>query len=441
MKKLLFIFAGFALLFTACNMAIPESVSVKTDADYNFSIGDIKKELKDDFKVSKLFDNLADVYDYFPGKKDENLRQFILTVDVASIDLQLDGYDFSLLKGLTLADALSQLNITIPLSFDNEANPTEIEMKVSTIFDSFKVLGEEFKDKVNFADLAVYMYCDVPSGVETDASPLNGSIKIENADNNQWLIGKSKTEKYAMKFASFPNLAKEQIDDEEVVVTDISAKPSSINDSTNMTSFINNNKTNTSEKQNLTYYIDIDADKLTCTGDPITKLDIKMCLVLPLKFAIASSDGLPLKIDLKSLSKGIADKSESELSDKDKDIFSRDKATDISDIEKYLDAIEKVVISYKTRKNPFIVENSVIADPSRYVIKSTVPYISETASITQDSVDVTGEQLKGMLEKYPYEPTVALEIENMSSVTLPRDITIDLNMALMISTNGNTIKF
>lgn len=441
MKKLLFMFAGLALLFTACNMAIPESVSVKTDADYNFSIGDIKKDLNDTFKVSELFAGLDNdytkIYDYFPEQKNEKLQQFVLTVNIASIDLQLGDYDFSPLKDKSLAQALTLLGLSSTLNFDNEDNPTEIDMDIGSIFDSFDVLGEEFKQKVNFADLAVYMYFNVSSGVEAGDSPLKSSIKIENADKptiNQWLIGESKTKKAAMKFASIPELKTIKIKDEDVVINDISAEPSSVKDLGNMTSFINKSRNN-SGAQKLTYYVDIDTAQLVCTGDPITTLDIKMCLVLPLKFAVTSTDESALCIDLKTLSKGTTGKSESEQTDKEKDIFGRDKATDISDIEKYLDVIEKVEISYKTKKNPFV------ADSSKYIIDSQIPPISEEADVNQDTVKVTGEQLKGMLEKYPYEPKVAVEIANKSTVALPRDIALDMNMALMISTNGNTIKF
>lgn len=426
MKKLLFMFAGLALLFTACNMAIPESVSVKTDADYNFSIGDIKKDFNDTFEVSQLFDGLETdankIYDYFPEQENEKLQQFILTVATPAIPLSINipsGVDIT---GKSLAD------LSIP-SFTASAS-VNIDMNLKEMFESFKVLGDEFAEKVAFSELPLYVYCNIGTGFESVA--MKGRIIVTSAKGSKYIVGDN-TGLVPFSLASAPALknASGDIvtpDSDDTVVTDVSKEKCTAQDKTNMTAFLNENK-DTEDGFTLTYDIELDADGTVFDGDSIGDINLTIYLALPLKFKVDSTDGSPLNIDLISLAK-----KEKTGTDKDKDIFNRDKATDVSDMQKYLDIIEKVVISYKNKKNPFV------ADKSSFIIESKVPSISKDADINQDTVTVTHYEFMLMLETYPYSPTVALQIADDSTVALPRDIALDMNVALLLATNG-TIKF
>ena len=427
MKKLLFVFAGFALLFTACNMAIPESVSVKTDADYNFSIGDINKDFNETFQISNLFDGLETdankIYDYFPGQENEKLQQFILTVATPAIPLSItipSGVDIT---GKSLAD------LGIP-SFTASAS-VNIDMNLKEMFESFKVLGDEFAKKVAFYELPLYVYCDIGTGFKKPVA-LKGRIKVTSAKGSRYIVGDS-TGLVPFNLASAPALknASGDIvtpDSDDTVVTDVSKEKCTAQDKTNMTAFLNENK-DTEDGFTLTYDIELAADGTVFDGNPIGDINLTIYLALPLKFAVDSTDGSPLNIDLISLAK-----KEKTGTDKDKDIFNRDKATDVSDMQKYLDIIEKVVISYKNKKNPFV------ADKSSFIIESKVPPISKDADVNQDTVTVTHDEFMLMLETYPYSPTVALQIADDSTVALPRDIALDMNVALLLATNG-TIKF
>ena len=63
MKKTNIIFSvavglGLFFLFSSCDLSIPESVSVKTEATYNFSIGDIEQDFNSSFDKSSLFSGL-----------------------------------------------------------------------------------------------------------------------------------------------------------------------------------------------------------------------------------------------------------------------------------------------------------------------------------------------------------------------------------------------
>lgn len=427
MKKTLFLFAGLALVFTACNLAIPESVSVKTDADYNFSIGDVDKDFNDTFQVSQLFDGLETeankIYDYFPGRENEKLQQFILTVATPAIPINITIPSGEDIAGKSLAD------FSIP-DF-TYSSYVDININMKEIFEAFKVLGDEFAEKVAFSEIPLYVYANIGSGFETVTGTMKGKIKVETAKSTEYIVG-SETALADFNLASAPvlkNASGSTASSDDTVVTDISNEKYTVRDITNMTAFLNKNK-DTENGFKLTYEILLDADKTVFDGNPIGDINLSIYLALPLKFKVVSNDDSPLSIDLISLAK-----KEKTGTDKDKDIFNRDKATDISDIKKYLDIIEKVVVSYKNKKNPFV------ADSSKYVIESKVPPIpKKKLDVNHDEVKITHDEFIRMLETYPYSPTVVLQIANDSTVALPRDIALDMNVALLLATNG-TIKF
>ena len=78
------------LLFSGCSWEMPEKVSVKTNAIYNFSFGALEKSLDEelDFKTILATDNEdVKIYDYFPQKKDTKVQQFLITMKVFEKDL------------------------------------------------------------------------------------------------------------------------------------------------------------------------------------------------------------------------------------------------------------------------------------------------------------------------------------------------------------------
>ena len=68
----LFVMAVAVLLIVSCSWKIPESVSVKTDAEYNFTIGTFSEKLSKYLSVDTLTEQIEssssdvsfDVYDY-----------------------------------------------------------------------------------------------------------------------------------------------------------------------------------------------------------------------------------------------------------------------------------------------------------------------------------------------------------------------------------------
>lgn len=98
MKKIAGILICIALAFTfaACSWEIPEKVSVKTNADYNFALGNIEKDFSSELNVSKMIGDLelpnnGKVYDYWPDKKG-NTQKYLMYMPLQEIPVDIGKY-------------------------------------------------------------------------------------------------------------------------------------------------------------------------------------------------------------------------------------------------------------------------------------------------------------------------------------------------------------
>lgn len=122
MKKQFRIFFLFitAAIFSSCTWQVPKSVSLKTAATYNFSIGEIKKDFSSMFSKDSLLDssfsnnNGSEIKDYYPGKKSSLCQKYLMKIPVQDIPIDFTTY----FNETTLAGNISGLSFdkrfTIP---------------------------------------------------------------------------------------------------------------------------------------------------------------------------------------------------------------------------------------------------------------------------------------------------------------------------------------
>ena len=97
-KSYVVLFAAFLLLISmsGCSWQIPEKVSVKSQADYNFNFGEIEKDFKEVFNINSMLSNLdvknARIYDYFPNKENEKLQQYLVKIPLFEIPVDFGQY-------------------------------------------------------------------------------------------------------------------------------------------------------------------------------------------------------------------------------------------------------------------------------------------------------------------------------------------------------------
>ena len=140
-KSILLPMLGFLLLFvTSCNWQVPQKVSVKTQAEYEFSLGDALFSAIDTEKIFGEF-NLksmisegisiqnSQVYDYLP-RKNEDVQKFIIKIPVQRIPINFSEYmndsDFATAMNEMQVDdtvieipAISDSNTTASIDLDS----------------------------------------------------------------------------------------------------------------------------------------------------------------------------------------------------------------------------------------------------------------------------------------------------------------------------------
>ena len=131
MKKFAGIIGGIALMLcvSGCSWQMPEKVSVKTQAEYNFSLGNFEKDFSEELSVNKLLKdvelpNNGKIYDYWPDKKDKTQR-FLMYMPLQEIPIDISKY-FD--KG-SLADAIKNI------SFEKEIEVPKIDFEFSVDVD------------------------------------------------------------------------------------------------------------------------------------------------------------------------------------------------------------------------------------------------------------------------------------------------------------------
>lgn len=98
MKKIagILICIALAFSFAGCSWQIPQKVSVKTDADYNFALGNFEKDFSENLSVSKMIGDLqlpnnGKVYDYWPNKKGDT-QSFLMYMPLQEIPIDIGSY-------------------------------------------------------------------------------------------------------------------------------------------------------------------------------------------------------------------------------------------------------------------------------------------------------------------------------------------------------------
>lgn len=149
MKKIagILICIALAFSFAGCSWQIPQKVSVKTDADYNFALGNFEKDFSENLSVSKMIGDLqlpnnGKVYDYWPDKKGDT-QAFLMYMPLQEIPIDIGSY-FD--KG-TLADNIN--NISFKNEGDEDKPISELEITIPEVSISIPIDLDEVNNQIN----------------------------------------------------------------------------------------------------------------------------------------------------------------------------------------------------------------------------------------------------------------------------------------------------
>ena len=145
----LFVMAAAVLLIVSCSWKIPESVSVKTDAEYNFTIGTFSEKLSKYLSVDTLTEQMEssssdvsfNVYDYYPESDSQKIasggtasQKFLVDFSLQEIPIDIGSYldkmDFAdQLKGMSFDQTFDVPDLSVS-SFEEPINLSDINKKI-----------------------------------------------------------------------------------------------------------------------------------------------------------------------------------------------------------------------------------------------------------------------------------------------------------------------
>lgn len=168
--KLRFIFLSllFSVILLSCGWQIPEKVSVKSNASYNFTTGEIDTKLNDSLNFDELIkpdeNSEFTVYNYLPDGKS---RQFVMRMAVADIPIDLE----SSFNESSINEAIKDLSFTqeikVPsISFSSQTEIPLVDFSGVQINGATDIpLGDlEFNFTLNDTKSDIFESCVVGQG-------------------------------------------------------------------------------------------------------------------------------------------------------------------------------------------------------------------------------------------------------------------------------------
>lgn len=350
---------------------------------------------------------------------------------------------------ITIEPTFDWLKVVVsPNGFGGASQSDKIStgFSMSSLFDELDTqlkLTEEnsFKKNVEIKSIPTYLFCNLPSVL--DSTKFEGTIKafIGDSDGNPittdgetYILG-SETEKGELKSSTEPEF---NINDDKEVTTDLEAVNATT--STNFAALINASKNCLAESSIcLEYDLALSSESSDLTiGNPNHKDELSGEKVLDLSennnISITAMIVVPFKLDIKNdLNINFMDfiKSDDSSTEENKDILNRTEATDLSNIEKYLDVIETVSVSYAPTKLPFGSDNKI----NLFIKIPSIDYDKEL-SLSKGTLELNPKEI---LETYPLEPEISATIPK-GNFWIEKDVSLATHIILGIKTDGS-LKF
>lgn len=427
------ILISLILALSGCSWEIPERVFVKTNASYNFSIGNIEQSLDSSMDLNSILSSDKEgltLYDYYPGKANKKLQQFVMTVKVYERDFTDMVSGNSALSSYLASTSDTQINLaSLPAGVSlAAAGRQELDFNPSEILNSMKeALGNDVAGKVEFASVPVYLYCNAGEGLSADAKvkmyygKKDGSKDPITPNSYDQYIAGSSTEFTNISNAVLPEMTVDS--DTSAVIIDLSEKPYSL--SSDIAQIMNNakNVTVTDSQLCLDYNLVLKGtvSKATLLSGN-AKLTVYAAVVLPVKFNVLDNIEINVREFINSSDPAAAGS----------DIFGRTEATGLDDKKKYLDAIRCASLIYTSNALPFVAEPALQFNVDLLGSGNYNTYSLDAGVITLNYDDV-----RDMLNTYPLCPNLKIKVLKDASLSLPRNRLFNMNLSVNIVTDGS----
>ena len=178
LKHITLLFCVCSIL--SCNLQLPKSVSIKTNAKYNFSLGEISQDLSEQFSMDELLqqdeESLFKIYEYKPEGENQKAKKMLMEIPIQEIPLDFSSY----FENTNISENLSQMSFSQKISVpDFEIQQLSREIDISAINDAINdsvTIGG-----INNPNLDLSFNLTEQSGFES-ITYSSGVIRIESSE-------------------------------------------------------------------------------------------------------------------------------------------------------------------------------------------------------------------------------------------------------------------
>jgi len=444
---------GLILALSGCHWEIPETISVKSDAEYNFSLGTFEKELDNDMSLSSMTGDAGkdkegiNTYDYFPGKLDKNTQHFLMEVEAMKLGIMDKDAIDALLKNSTFASLNKfTLGTDIPFTLSgNDHGSTDLDFNPSSMLSGMKdAFGSDMSGKISFASVPMYLYSETAEGLKAEvklkmyyAYDSNGSGAMAQRGSSETYILGSSTEFGEVGNNPRPAYAKEG----STIITNLAQ--------TNYISLIPMEELINAEgiEEDDKLYVDYEIHSLTgsvsrayleslVAADKDLELKLFTLIDIPVKFKVSDTEDLKLDLSEMTKSDGSSGSDPSTPS-------SGDESSKSSDFEKYLQIIDTLKVKYIAYKLPFCATSGMklgidLIGDGKFEY-SSLSVVDKNKTITEDDkglITLPYTTVQKLKDTSSFTPNIQILMSKSSVFSIPREKAIEMNIELSLKTDG-----
>ena len=427
MKKiaLAIISIGLVLALAGCTWRLPETVSIKTDAEYNFSLGTFEKDLTSELDMSSMLGSSGsgseiEIYDYFPGKTDSKTQQIMLKIKVLEDDLKTDIPNITGLQAYLdpLGDdaSVNLQDFTINIDPDKKA----LDFNPASILSGMDSINPGLSGNINFHSVPLYLYCNATNGLSA-----KGYLKLYYSPDGN--TPRDETELPILpahsEISNKPlpeNLQKE----EDTVIADFNEIPALATE--DMKGILNATSIQDGDK----LYVEYDFSDIsgTFTKGEIESGEVKLAvyavIVLPLRFVTTDI----VNMDLSSMS-GTSSGSGSGSSSVEVP----------EEVKKVLNVINGISVKYAANKLPIHKSSGTMelgVDLLNTGLDEDMKWANISDSGKQEVITLPRKTLNAFKESPSFNPNIKIRMTKDTVFSVPREKAVNMYVELSVKTGG-----
>jgi len=431
---------GVVMAFAGCSWQIPQTVAVKTEADYSFSLGNFTNDLDESMDKDSMLgnsDGVANVakYDYFPGKIDKNTQHYLLdltVLDATVVDKKNLPAAIKSASGVYSGGASGKEVIDVTVDSEYTHKTVGLDFNPSTILvDMASSMGNDLEGKIKFATVPMYLYCVMPEGLDA-----NVELKMFYGTKADTPVPLTSTEEIFN--SSIENKPKPAFQMEDNTVITNFDNTSYVN-KVFVTDYLNIQNIPEESQLCISYKLsDVKAKRGFDVGAANSNgiaIRIYAVIDLPLYFTVLED----VAMDVNKMSGGSEEAAEA--TENSNDAVTETKENEFS---KYLNVMDAVSFKYIIYNLPLYSSAGMslgidLVGDGNYERGTEIKFVEKGKNITEDDksvMELKQTTIQRMKAASQINPNFKIFINKDSRFSIPREKKIDMNIEIGFTTNG-----